>query len=1072
MGAVLALLMVPALGSANPNPCDGVLCAGGASVDMTWHTGSGQGQYGTEGNGFTAGKFDPFHHQTKMVPSDGMQSRLFAKAIVVKGADGSKIAFVKTELYLQQDVLTRRIAELVSGADPLVNDYAVAGLNGSRIMLGATHNHSAPEYVSTAWGVWLFTDTFDFRAFETTARKIAEAIKKADDALVPAKIGGSVTRYGDVQQNILGPAVADDGTPAGYPRDHFDNELTVIRFDSLTGEPIAAWVNLGMHPESMATHNLISGDFVGMIERLVESGMGRAPGASDGPVVAFGQGSVGDVEPDRDTRAHPASEKREYWHRDIAQAERMSRDLSGAILDTWGDVAAATPGVPEKFVSFSSNLEVAMVDYRFPGPISHPLPTVSNCRTQRPGLPAVGLPDCERGGFVPPEQYGTTVDLLQSAGLPIPDNFGTAPSHAAVQESLTIHLQAIRLGDILIGSCPCEPTSDMVINFKSRADESPANLYLGYLWDCRPRAVPQPGFTNECNFKTASYRPDDWRKVADGPYERMLAQINNPADGWENDLAGLQGEAEPEDPSLIKGNFTHEEIQDLGFSGYRLPIMLGQGNDYIGYVVTYREYMRGDHYRKALTGFGPHTSDYVNTRLVSMAAELRGGGPVEGGLHGAVITTGDGLIQTAKSLTVGKGASIGLGAYETAIPDDGGIPGTVLSQPSDVQRFGAAIFTWIGGSNWTDNPRVVVEREVSPGSWEVFATQEGGEIVVSLEYEDPSPDAALTWLLGGKTYQWTATFEVFEETPPGTYRFAVDGRHRSGRVPNSYQLLSDEFEVGVWEGITAHNLGVVLGANSASFLADGVELTEPPSQLETDDDGLLAPDEVHYPETYSSPLSYMSRAYATIGSHRYCWRCTFRPWANTGLVTSASVAVHQSDGVTKIYPASFDGTGWTASGLDLANGDVVVVEGGGVLDQFGNINGAASNAIVIEGGLDRPIFTGLVYNGATSGQIGKDAQVSATLRTASGNPVPGAVIVFSRGDQSVSAVTGADGIASALLKVEGPPGSAKPVVSFSGFGAYQPAQIQAAFEATPGKRETSLDPLEVAAVLLALLLVL
>ena len=40
-------------------------------------------------------------------------------------------------------------------------------------------------------------------------------------------------------------------------------------------------------------------------------------------------------------------------------------------------------------------------------------------------------------------------------------------------------------------------------------------------------------------------------------------------------------------------------------------------NDYNGYIATYREYQRGDHYRKALTGWGPHSSDYMATRLVN-----------------------------------------------------------------------------------------------------------------------------------------------------------------------------------------------------------------------------------------------------------------------------------------------------------------------------------------------------------------------------------------------------------------------------------------------------------------------
>ena len=48
-------------------------------------------------------------------------------------------------------------------------------------------------------------------------------------------------------------------------------------------------------------------------------------------------------------------------------------------------------------------------------------------------------------------------------------------------------------------------------------------------------------------------------------------------------------------------------------------------NDYNGYIATYREYQRGDHYRKALTAWGPHSSDYLASRLVAMGGHLNGG---------------------------------------------------------------------------------------------------------------------------------------------------------------------------------------------------------------------------------------------------------------------------------------------------------------------------------------------------------------------------------------------------------------------------------------------------------------
>ena len=42
-----------------------------------------------------------------------------------------------------------------------------------------------------------------------------------------------------------------------------------------------------------------------------------------------------------------------------------------------------------------------------------------------------------------------------------------------------------------------------------------------------------------------------------------------------------------------------------------MVVTISMANDYNGYIATYRDYMGRDHYRKALTGWGPHSSDYM-----------------------------------------------------------------------------------------------------------------------------------------------------------------------------------------------------------------------------------------------------------------------------------------------------------------------------------------------------------------------------------------------------------------------------------------------------------------------------
>ena len=58
--------------------------------------------------------------------------------------------------------------------------------------------------------------------------------------------------------------------------------------------------------------------------------------------------------------------------------------------------------------------------------------------------------------------------------------------------------------------------------------------------------------------------------------------------------------------------------------GYKMVVTISMANDYNGYIATYRDFMNHDHYRKALTGWGPHSSDYYATRLTQMGHALKG----------------------------------------------------------------------------------------------------------------------------------------------------------------------------------------------------------------------------------------------------------------------------------------------------------------------------------------------------------------------------------------------------------------------------------------------------------------
>jgi hypothetical protein len=105
---------------------------------------------------------------------------------------------------------------------------------------------------------------------------------------------------------------------------------------------------------------------------------------------------------------------------------------------------------------------------------------------------------------------------------------------------------------------------------------------------------------------------------------------------------------------------------------------------------------------------------------------------------------------------------------------------------------------------------------------------------------------------------------------------------------------------------------------------------------------------VVYPRTYKSRIRFVHDDLGGINAGPsdtngsiICKTCTFRPWATSGRVVSATVTVLDSSGqVVRTVPATFDGTRWVAA-AHLVPGQSAVVPPGGLLDAYGETNAAA-----------------------------------------------------------------------------------------------------------------------------------
>lgn len=944
----------------------GPIKAGAAKLDSTWHLGSPAGQYASDPllEGSAMGRFergvDPSIHSGRRGSAYGLQGREYVRALVVEGADGHRMAVVSNDLYIPQDLLNRRVAGLLVEHDLRVSaglePGVVTGIDDRNMMVSVSHSHSSP-YVSTpSWGVWAFQDTFDLRFFEHIATVMADAVIAAVEDLRPARIGAAVGPFAAIRRHSFGPTVGDDGTPAGFPQTDGDKTASVVRVDdAVSGAPVATWVTFGGHPEMLDGNDLLTGEYTMAMSRFVDREIGG--------VTLFSQNDTGSAEPARDALAHSTTARAEFSHREYAQMERAGRLLADAVEALHADIGDDGGRLATQRIAMQDELVVGTADARFAPPSARAVATVSNCRTERamagnPGIPIAGLPDCQYGftdgrGIVnqlPPElRPGVTYEQLRAAGVPIPDNV-PGPAYTGLEETLTVHLQAFRLGSIAITVCPCEQWSDQSLNIKSRLDAIDGNLFHGFDWTTRTTALGrawciQNGDTSWTCGDPRSDGRTDLPAVADARYQRMLAQIHNDAAGWDSIENTPYAETEPVEVADILGNFTHEELTE---HAYPLVITTGMGNDYWGYIASFREYQRGDHYRKALTGLGPHSMDFLATRLSRMAASLNGRAPVELSPKDLAFSVEDPHME-AFAAALGATATAAIPAYEATLPTDGGTASITAHPAETVRRFDTASVSWIGGSNYTDTPDARVQRLVD-GEWVPFADGSG-----EVQYRTWFPrldQELIAYRTGEFVWRYTASFETqnadvrltdargndVTSTPAGTYRFVIDGNRREGSPASvvAYHLESEPFIVTPWDGITVEDLRVEPNGK-LSFVVG-------PSTTYTFGADAITVAGVDYPDSYAgSPFTEFindvkSRAYSGAASELFCLQCSFRPRAERADVASATLTGVNPSGQTFDLPAVLEADGRFRTVNAIGSSQCARLDAGRIIDTFGETN--------------------------------------------------------------------------------------------------------------------------------------
>ena len=223
--------------------------------------------------------------------SQGILDRLYARAIVLESGTVSA-ALITVDAGSVPDNVWQPVTE------QLQKEF---GISPANVMLTATHTHSAggrsTDYVA----------------------KIVESVRQARRKLAPARVGyGTGVSHINVNRNII-----DRTTNRWWEGPNYegasDKTVAVLKFETLTGQPIAVYYNYAVHAVLAGQLDQVSGDIPGAASRYIEDSL------EHDAVAVWSSGAAGDQ--------NPIYFQQTYELRDIRIKEYAARgiDISNAM---------------------------------------------------------------------------------------------------------------------------------------------------------------------------------------------------------------------------------------------------------------------------------------------------------------------------------------------------------------------------------------------------------------------------------------------------------------------------------------------------------------------------------------------------------------------------------------------------------------------------------------------------------------------------------------------------------------------------------------------------------------------
>ncbi len=185
----------------------------------------------------------------------GIHDPIYVRAVVLdNGLTSAALVSIDTSSTPDTSALRRRIEEST-------------GVPAAHVFISATHTHNAPA-VGPRQARDAGPDSAEYTA--TVENAILDTIRQSKARLQPGRMGVA-TGHADININ-RDEFVGDRWKTGRNPSRPSDKTVWVLKFENTAGEPIAFFVNYGVHALMLGPDNvLITGDLPGATSRFIES---------------------------------------------------------------------------------------------------------------------------------------------------------------------------------------------------------------------------------------------------------------------------------------------------------------------------------------------------------------------------------------------------------------------------------------------------------------------------------------------------------------------------------------------------------------------------------------------------------------------------------------------------------------------------------------------------------------------------------------------------------------------------------------------------------------------------------